>query len=248
MKYFYIALVTFLLACEGKSVSNSDFNGGSSGQSGSLARFTITGNYLYTVDNSTIKTFKISETKNPTYLGSVKINAFAETIFPFKNHLLIGTRTGMQIFNLVNPEKPELLSIYQHFASCDPVVADGNFAYVTLRNGTPCQRGINQLDVIDISSMSKPIFVKSYQMVNPHGLGISGNTMFLCEGENGFKVLDKTDPLNIKELNYTRDLKSQDVIPLSDHIIVTGTNGISQYKYTKDGEMKLLSTIAVDQN
>ncbi len=248
MKYIYVIMLSILMACEGSSVSNSEFNNGSSGIAGSLARFTIKGNYLYTVDNSTIKTFKISDKQNPSYLGSVKINAFAETIFPFKNHLLIGTRTGMQIYNLVNPEKPDLLSTYQHFASCDPVVADGDYAYVTLRNGTPCQRGTNQLDVIDISSMSKPVYVKSYQMVNPHGLGISGNTLFLCEGENGFKVLDKTDPLNVKELSYVKGLKSEDVIPLSDRIIVTGKNGISQYKYTKDGEMKLLSTIAVEQN
>jgi hypothetical protein len=244
-----IALVGIIWGCAGeKSAFDGGFSGGNTGQGGSLARFTIVNNYLYTVDKNTLKAFKINDTKNPILSSITKINAFAETIFPFKNHLLIGTRTGMFIYNLENPEIPRYLSNYTHFASCDPVVAEGNYAYVTLRNGTPCMRGQNQLDILDISNLSQPTLVKSYQMTNPHGLGTNKNVLFLCEGDNGLKVFDKSDPLNIKELQNLKDIKSLDVIPLTDRLIVTGRDGINQYEYNQKGEMKLLSKMAIDLN
>jgi hypothetical protein len=44
-------------------------------------------------------------------------------------------------------------STYSHIASCDPVVAQGDYAYVTLStNGTRCWCGVNQMDVIKISN------------------------------------------------------------------------------------------------
>ena len=37
--------------------------------------------------------------------------------------------------------------------SCDPVVVQGDYAFVTLRGGTECQGFSNQLDIIDISTL-----------------------------------------------------------------------------------------------
>ena len=56
----------------------------------------------------------------------------------------------MYIFNVASPENPQFVSVYSHVVSCDPVVAEGNYAYVTLRSGTNCNRGLNVLDVVDI--------------------------------------------------------------------------------------------------
>ncbi|MGL4630714.1 MAG: LVIVD repeat-containing protein [Leadbetterella sp.] len=256
MKTKLYTLIAFIVcvSCEGDSLRNGtsadtySTSGvdNSGGRGGSTARFTIVNDYLYTVDNNTLKAFNISDVKNPTLTATTQINALAETIFPFKNHLLIGTRTGMFIYNLNTPEKPQYLSNYTHFVSCDPVVAEGNYAYVTLRNGTPCQRGQNQLDVLDISNLSKPTLIKSYQMINPHGLGTNKNILFICEGNNGLKVLDKSDPFNIKEIQFLKDIKSVDVIPLTDRLIVTGDGGIRQFEYTQKGEMKLLSKINIE--
>lgn len=241
--FIFILLSALVFSCKGDASSSDISPNIGSGTGGSLARFTISKNHLYTVDSHSLKVFNINDATNPNYIGKVSINAFAETIFPFKNNLLVGTRTGMYIFNLSQPEKPIQEGVFQHFASCDPVVAEGNYAYVTLRNGTPCQRGQNQLDILDISQLNNPRLVKSIQMLNPHGLGVRENVLFVCEGDNGLKVFDRTNPVEIKETQFLKDVKSLDVIPLSNRLIVTGKDGIYQYEYTNSGEMTLLSKI-----
>ncbi len=58
-----------------------------------------------------------------------------ETIFISDEHMYVGTSNGMHILSLEEPSVPILLSTYQHITACDPVVVDGNKAYVTLRSG-----------------------------------------------------------------------------------------------------------------
>ena len=239
-RYFIVLIAFVAFSC--RSDSSVSPNSGS-GVGGSLARFTIAQNHLYVVDSRSLKVFDINDAANPNYLGKSAINAFAETIFPFKDNLLVGTRTGMYIFSITQPKNPVQVGVFQHFASCDPVVAEGKYAYVTLRNGTPCQRGQNQLDILDISQLTNPILVKSVQMLNPHGLGVNGSVLFVCEGNNGLKVFDRTNPVEIKEIQFLKDIKSLDVIPLSNRLIVTGEDGIYQYEYNQNGEMTLLSKL-----
>ena len=55
------------------------------------------------------------------------------------NRLFIGSQTGMFIYNLSNPDNPVQDGQFNHVRSCDPVIADEKYAYVTLRSGS-CQR------------------------------------------------------------------------------------------------------------
>ncbi|HEX8462147.1 MAG TPA: hypothetical protein VF623_11980, partial [Segetibacter sp.] len=120
------------------------------GVSGSMARFTILNNYLYTVSKSNLSSFNISEPQNPAFTGSVPLSWNIETIYPFKNNLFIGSEMGMYVFNTTNPAKPALVSNFQHARMCDPVIADDNFAYITLRTGTTCGGGaFNRLEIVN---------------------------------------------------------------------------------------------------
>jgi hypothetical protein len=240
-----IVLCVSFLGCKGDSVESFTGNPGT-GRGGSLAKFTIAGDHLYIVDHQSLKTFDIKNEADPKPRGTIKIEAFAETIFPFQNNLLVGTRTGMFIYSLVDPLNPRLLSVYNHFAACDPVVAEGKYAYVTLRSGNECRRGINQLDIIDISNLSNPLLVKTYPMSNPHGLGVNGNLLFLCEGDLGLKVFNKQDPLDLKLIINHSDIPANDVIPLNNHLITTGKRGITQFGYNQKGEMDLFSKIEIE--
>ncbi|KPM49247.1 hypothetical protein [Jiulongibacter sediminis] len=219
---------------------------GNTGRGGSLARFTIIDDFLYTVNGNDLKFFQLNGAETLPK-GSITLNAFAETIFPFRNHLLIGTRTGMHIYGLENPENPNYVSQYQHFASCDPVVAQGNHAYVTLRNGTPCMWGQNQLDILDISSFSNPIHRNSVQMQNPQGLAADGDKLYVCEGQNGMAIFDITDPEFPQLEDYKTDVKPFDVIAFGNKLILTGENGISQYATNETDQLQLLSTIQLGE-
>lgn len=122
----------------------------------------------------------------------------------------------------------------------------GNYAYVTLRSGTACRNVQNSLDIIDVSNPVNPRLVKFIQMLNPHGLAVDGTNLFICEGSNGLKSFDLTDPLNPIQREFINDVVSYDVIPTQKQLIVTGKNGIYQYDYTKPKSLKLLSKISIE--
>jgi hypothetical protein len=216
------------------------------GIGGSMARYTIYDDYLYTIDNSTMQLFDISSPVTPVATGTINIGWNIETIYPYKDKLFIGSQTGMHIYDNANPSTPVHLSTFAHVRSCDPVVVDDNYAYVTLRNGNTCGGFINQLDVVDIRTLTSPKLVKSYPMGNPHGLGIDNKTLFICDGSFGLKVYDVTDPLTIdKNRLTTKSGHSFDVIPYNNIAIVTGNDGIYQYDYSNPKALKLLSKISI---
>lgn len=240
---YLLATITLIYACKGDDMKAA--NGDSIGKGGSTARFTIAKDYLYIVDNQSLKVFRISSPENPVYIKRVPLNTVVETIFPFEGHLLVGTQNGMYIFNISDPENPAYVSVYSHVVACDPVVAEGNYAYVTLRSGTNCNRGLNVLDVIDIKDMKSPKLLKSYPMQNPHGLGVDGNLLFVTEGDHGLKVFDKTNPSDLKLIKTFQDFTAFDVIPDANVLIITGKQGIYQYSYNAQNELKLLSKIPI---
>lgn len=231
------------------SSSKSDA-GGRAGVGGSMARFTIYDNYLYTVDQSEMQLFNITNPTNPTVHGKVYLGWGIETIFPYLDKLFIGSTTGMHIYDNADPSNPQLLSTYQHVRSCDPVVVEGDHAYVTLRSGNTCQGFTNQLDLIDIKDLRSPKLVKTFPMQNPHGLGIDQNTLFLCEGSFGLKVFDLKDKLKIDQnlLKHFKDLDAYDVIPLNNVLMVIGKDGLYQYDYSDPKNLRLLSKIQVTKN
>jgi hypothetical protein len=121
---------------------------------------------------------------------------------------------------------------------------------VTLRNGTECEGFSNQLDVVDISSLTSPKLLFSYPMQNPHGLGINGDALFICEGEYGLKLFDKSDLSAIGNhlQNWIKDIHAFDVIPLDGGLLIMiGEDGLYQFDYTDPTKIKLLSVILTEQ-
>ncbi|MEM9987362.1 MAG: hypothetical protein AAF804_19895, partial [Bacteroidota bacterium] len=119
------------------------------GIGGSMARFTLVGSHLYVVTNTDLQAYMLATLENPQQVSSQQIGwGDIETIFPMKGNLFIGSMNGMYIYSLSDPNEPNYVSEFQHVRSCDPVVVEGDFAYVTLRGGTPCGGFSNQLDVV----------------------------------------------------------------------------------------------------
>ena len=140
------------------------------GQGGSLARFKIVGSYLYVVDYSDINIFDISNLEEPVVLDDVQVAWDIETIFNQGDVLFIGGRQGMYIYDIKNPAKPEFISEFRHGTACDPVVVDGDYAYVTLKGGNFCGNTESGLYVVDVSNLENPELKVIYPMVGPNGL------------------------------------------------------------------------------
>ncbi len=241
---------TDLITFDGFGSAAAAFASQSYGTGGSMARFTLMNSSLYTVTTNSLKLFNVSSPKDPVFVNTINLGGGIETIFPYQNKLFIGSTTGMHIYNAVDPSKPVKLATYQHFTSCDPVIVQGKYAYVTLRSGTSCRLGSNVLDVLDIEDPTKPVLVSSFPMLNPHGLAISGNNLFICEGKYGLKALNSSDPKTIgqKQLSFLQNLSAADVIAGPKSLIVTGANGIYQYDYSNASNLKLLSHLNLAAN
>jgi len=219
--------------------------GGGTGQGGSLARFKIVDDYLYAVDSHNINIFNISDLDNPEEKEDVYAGFDIETIFNKDNHLFLGSMRGMYIYDITNPAEPTFVSEFEHGTACDPVVVDGDYAYVTLRGGNWCGATESGLYIVDISNIENPELAIIYSMDGPYGLGIKDEKLFICDGDAGLKVYDKTDINDLQELNHFEDIVTFDVIPLEDHLIMVGDEVLYQYEYLEDG-IKLISQIGLN--
>ena len=242
-----------MLTSAPQASSNSQFGGGraemanTSGVGGSMARFTILGDYLYSVTYSDMIIFSLANATDPAEANRINVGWDIETIFPRGNTLFLGSMTGMHIYSASNPTNPQWLSSVQHVQSCDPVVADEEFAYVTLRDGNDCGGTVNQLLVFDLQSLTNPALLHTYEFFNPHGLGISGETLFICDGDEGLKIYDATDvsAITSNPLAAFPDIHAFDVIPLGNVLLTIGEDGFYQYDYSDLTDIKLLSMIPV---
>ena len=217
------------------------------GKAGSLARFAVDNNHLYTVDDYDMQVFDITQLTDPIAGNKLNIGFMIETIFPYKDKLFIGSQTGMFIYETSNPENPGYVSSFEHATSCDPVVANDSIAYVTLRSGNTCEGVLNQLDIVDVRDVYSPHLATSYAMENPHGLGIDGTTLFICEGEYGLKVFDASNTYAIDQnlIAHFQDVHAYDVIPMNGILMMIGDDGLYQYDYTDLSNIRLLSKLTV---
>jgi len=244
--FFLVVLSLFAFSCEQSEDSASPGASSNTGVGGSLARFTIVGNYLYTVDFTTLRVFDLSEPDRPVETQSVQIGFGVETIFPLDNWLFLGMAEGMAIFQIQADGTPEFVSIYEHIESCDPVVSDGQYAYVTLR-AERCNRPVvgqaDRMDVIDISDPSAPQLIASFFLSEPRGLGLDGDLLFVCDGSAGLRVYDRSDPVNLQEIIHLTDIVAYDVIPLNGLLLVVGPDNVYQYDYSQAGELTRISEL-----
>lgn len=218
---------------------------GGNGQGGSLARFKIVGDYLYTVDSHNINVFDISDLENPQDLEDVYAGFDIETIFNRGDHLFLGSMRGMYIYDITEPATPTFVSEFEHGTACDPVVVDENYAYVTLRGGNGCGAIESGLFIVDISTIEKPELAVIYPMDEPYGLGIRDDKLFICDGASGLKVYDKSEVPNIEQLNHFENIITFDVIPLQERLLMVGDGMLYQYEYLEN-DIRLISQLPLN--
>lgn len=221
-----------------------------SGKAGSMARFGVKDNHFYIVLPSTLEIYQIAGT-SVTKVKSLSItdgfSREAQTIFPYNDMLFIGANNGMMIYNAANPENPTAISEISHTSSCDPVVVEGKYAYVTLNNAVenPCEGYANQLEVIDIENINNPFVTKVYPMAEPKGLGVDNSTLFVTDGKDGLHIFDAKFPESLTDHEIAKfgDMMGYDVIPFNNLLFFVGQDGIAEYDYSNPKNITLLSKI-----
>jgi hypothetical protein len=217
------------------------------GVGGSMARFALAQGHLYTLNGFLLNTYNVLNPSHPTLTSRVEVGFDVETIFPYRNFLFLGSQTGMLLYDNQNPAAPQFISRYDHLNSCDPVVVEGNTAYVTLRSGTNCNNFINELHILDLTDVYRPELLSVVPMFNPHGLGIDRGTLFICDGAQGLKVFDARNPFSLRPLGNFAAHNAYDVIPLGNTLLLIAADGLYQYDYTNPENLRLLSHLPVTQ-
>jgi hypothetical protein len=248
---FAIISMAFVTSCSSDKDGGGDR--GSEGKGGSMARFAIKGDYMYTVSVDSLKVFDISDPAVPRYFPNrnQRVGFDIETIFPMDEYLFIGARSGMYIYDISRPQFPEQLSEVTHFRSCDPVVAQGQYAYVTLNtNFFGCGATPNNvLQIYDVTNKQKPVLKREIRLNGPMGLGIDGDKLFVCD--RGLKVYEITDePQYVRQIDDLEEIEevniraAYDVIPASGILILVAAEGLFQFDYTGE-TLKFVSKIEI---
>jgi hypothetical protein len=211
---------------------------------GSTARFSIINKFLYTVGFSSLTTFDISNSFAPAQTSTVQVDFHVETIYPLKNRLFVGTNNGMYMYDVqAAPSKPALIGQFTHIRACDPVIADDNYAYVTLNDSSACLGFVNELQIIDIRDVSNALEVKSYALTHPVGLSKDGDNLFVCDGKGGLKVYNAANVNDLQLIKELKDATDYDVVAQNGIAIVVTSNGIYQYDYSDVANIHLISKL-----
>ncbi|MFK8045864.1 MAG: hypothetical protein AB8B72_10225 [Crocinitomicaceae bacterium] len=244
-----------LASCEKEEITpNTDQNEtknlttNSIGINGSLAQFTIIDAYMYSLDGKSIKVFALENPRDPQLVNTVDLGFGIETIHANNGNLFVGTTTGVRIIDASDPINIVEVSEFEHVTSCDPVVANPNYAFSTLRGGTECGT-VNQLDIINIEDIHNPNLFQTFQLVNPFGLGIDQvdpSILYVCDGVDGLKVFDISDYSNIQMVKQYKTIFAKDVISTKNGVLVVmGLDAIMQYDSSDPLNLKMNSEIVI---
>ena len=216
------------------------------GTGGSMARFALIDNYLYTVGESDLSVINISNSTAPVFVNKFQVDWHVETIYPFDDKLFVGSNNGMYMYNVKSsPEKPTKIGEFTHVRACDPVIADDKYAYVTLHSGTTCLGFNNELDVVKLNSFTNAELVKTYNLTSPLGLSKDDNLLFICDGTDGLKVFNASNALNIQMIKHFPGIETFDVIAQNGVAIVVAKDGLYQYDYSSTNNIHLISKLNI---
>ena len=245
MKQIYAAVIfiaSLMTGCGEAGSSGASASGdGTTGVGGSMARFTIVGNKLYTLNGRTINAFDIEDPTMPMPEISQPVPFDVETLQAYKNYLYVGAQSGVYIYD----QSLDQVAKFTHLRSCDPVVVQDDLAYVTLNSGNGChlESGENSLQVLDVKDPLKPVLIKTKNMFSPSGLGIDGKDLFICDGAGGLKLFDVNVTQNYETnktavaLTFNRassraDIDCYDLIAHKGLLVVSNGDDVREFDYT----------------
>ncbi|MBC7748909.1 MAG: hypothetical protein H7Z76_10105 [Methylotenera sp.] len=237
-------IIPFLLLVFSIGCSDSDSaQNGDIGQGGSLAVFAIKGNYLYGVDQMKLNVFSLIDSEKPVKVNEIPIGFDIETLFSYGDNLFIGSRNGMFIYSISNPENPTKLSSVQHFTACDPVIANSTHSYVTLNSNTTCGNNTNVLQVYDTKDLSNPKLIHSRTLTQPKGIGFyTSDYLLVCDDViKIFNIQNPAEPI----LVHAIDKNCFDVIVRDNTLFAIGNGGVYRYELNPSNikDIKVISEV-----
>jgi len=237
-----VATFAFVLiaisACSGEGSSTAGADGstattGGTGIAGSTARMVIVDDYLYAIADDKIQLFTIDIPSMPSPWVKVTVDWDIQTLFPYNDYLLIGAADGIHILDNSDPANPFLVGDLTHARTIDPVVANGGYAYVTLKNDPLAFNQVeDQMNVVDLADITNPQLVNVIGMQSPEGLSSVDKRLFVCDGPAGIKQYNLDDPVNPQLIDVIRNVNCNDVIAINGILYAITDTSLQQYDYS----------------
>jgi hypothetical protein len=186
-----------------------------------MSAMVLAGDYLYTVDGDRLRTYYAKPMLENTLENTNSLEftgVTLETVWTSgDDRLYIGSQSGVEVVDISDRARPRSFNRYAHDLSCDPVVVSGNYIYSTVRSGAICpnRKGgtLNELQIFDRTKTgSQATPVSRIRLTNPHGLAIQGSTLLVCDGADGLRVFDITNPISPSEVSHTTGMETYDVL------------------------------------
>jgi len=252
-KFLLFFTVIFFWSCGDDITTRSTESNGSQTLSGSYANLLAVGDFLYAVSEDELITFNIETRDNPVELDRQTLEFGVESLLHRQGVLFVGSRQSMYIYLINDQGIPELksetpyVSFFEGFTPCDPIVANDTLAIASLsslNDGGPCGgRELNELRFFDITNIEDPVQFNTVDMLEPKGLGLDNNILFVCEASNGLKIFDIQNGLNPELLYHFDGFETFDVIPTGEILLVVGPDELYEFDYSDISDVRLLSTI-----
>lgn len=240
-QYYYLNCNNCLFAAADGIKANAS---GSTGTAGSMAGMVLIKDHLYAiVEMHNLGIVDISNAAEPKADTSFFAGFDLETVFPFEDKLFLGSATGMFMYDVSDPAHPASLGQFTHGRACDPVISDGQFAYVTLHAGDGCGGDANELNVIDISNIQNSQLVKTYQLTKPTGLSKDGNLLFVCD-DTEVKIFNAEKAGALQLIQKIASNAPYDILTGNNKAMVVCSNGLYQYDYSDLKNIRLLSFLS----
>mgnify|MGYP000285562336 CR=1 FL=1 len=248
---FFIGALLLFVACE-TDLAFSTFEPSDATTQGSYANMIVLDDHMYVINKENLQTFALEDPTAPELVDEQFLGFNIESLLHYKGNLFVGSPQAMYIYQLQDNGVPLGTSVTDYsgfgadFCQRDPIAVNDDHAYASLSSlevGQCREVDRNEIRVYDIENINNPVHLNTVQMDSPRGITLDGDLLFICEANDGLRVMDVTDPENFVDLHHFKGFKAFDVIANNGLLVVVGPEKIYEYDYSDIENMRYLSEL-----
>lgn len=185
-----------------------------------------------------LRVVDVSDPESPNETGYYCITGYSKGIFVADEFAYVANGTeGLLILDISDPEIPQKTGELNLEERADDLFVQDGLAYVL------CE---DVLRIVDVGDPEDPTELGAYEFEqwSLHDIHVSGSFAYVADSQYGLKVLDVSDPANIREEGIC------EIEGSVEHVFVSGeyayvTNRMERWFYRDDDDVDYMVSLAV---
>ena len=267
LKVSLFCFILFINGCAGSESSDgssgTDTGGTKTGTTGNHSKFAQAGDSLYVISGRNMHLYDVSTANNPKLDARIHLRREVSSLLTYEDKLIITSPIGIYLFDNSVPNNPVFQSKINNIAGCSGVQIKDNYLYESIGE-TACDGNDyastlpssqkNILITLDITSLTDPVQVDSFNMFDPKSIALDRNLLFACDGTAGLKLFDISNPQLMVKESFSDEIECSDLIAqkidnTTGRLTAVTKTHIIQYQYDlttnvviKSNQMQIKST------